>query len=484
MNVLFAVSEIAPWVKTGGLGDVGAALPLALHRSGIDVRVLAPFYPALRAAYADAPVIARPAGLGGRFPDGILRQATTPEGVPLLLLDHPAYFDRPGNPYLARDGKDWPDNDMRFGLLSRVAAWLGSTDCTLDWHCDIVHCNDWQTGLAPAYLRHADGAAAKSLITIHNLAFQGLFAPETMTALGLPAQTWSIAGVEFYGRLSFLKAGIQYADAITTVSPNYAREIQTDAFGMGMAGLLRARTENLYGILNGIDTTLWNPAADPAIAASYDLETLDAKVANKQALQRELGLPVREEVPLLAAVSRLTAQKGIDLLLQVAPALLEDAVQIAILGKGDEALEKSIVALAARYPDQIKVVIGFDEGLAHRIEAGADMFLMPSRFEPCGLNQMYSLRYGTLPVVTATGGLADTVIDCNATTLLDGSANGFVIGEASAAALTATVRRAIKTWRDRPLWRRLQTRGMASDLSWAKPAQRYAEIYADIMARL
>jgi starch synthase len=483
MKALFAVSELAPWVKTGGLGDVASSLPVALRRIGIDVRILVPFYPALRTAFAEAPVVARLDAPGGKLPAAVLRKALTADGVPLLLIDCASCYERPGTPYLDADGAPWPDNHVRFALLSRVAAWLGSAACTLDWHCDIVHCNDWQSGLAPAYLRFLPGASARSLITIHNLAFQGLFDPPALEDTGLPAHSWGIDGVEFYGRLSFLKAALRCADAITTVSPMYAKEIQTDQQGMGMAGLLRERADSLVGILNGIDADVWNPATDTAIAERYDSERLDLKRVNKAALQQELGLPMREDIPLLGVVGRLTGQKGLDLLPQIGAALAGLPVQMAILGSGECALEGALVDLARQHPGSFATVIGFDEALAHRIEAGADIFLMPSRFEPCGLNQMYSLRYGTPPVVRATGGLADSVVDCNPETLFAGIANGFVFAEASGEALLAAIRRATATWGNQDIWRRLQRTGMSTDFSWTKPAQRYTDVYRAIIGR-
>ncbi len=470
MKVLFATSEIAPWVKTGGLGDVAAALPPALRRNGIDVRVLVPRYPALRQAFPDdkAPVVAKLGDFGAGFAASVLRQATAPDGTPLLLLDCPAYFDRSGNPYLGPEGRDWLDNHLRFGLLSRVAAWLGSDASDLPWQPQVVHCNDWQTGLAPAYLALLPGARARSLLTIHNLAFQGLFGAQTLAELGLPATAWSMHGVEYYGYLSFLKAGLHYADAITTVSPSYAAEIQTDAEGMGMAGLLRDRADRLSGILNGIDTVAWNPVRDPHLPHAYDADHLPEKRKNKAALQAEVGLKVRDDVPLLGVVSRLTHQKGLDLLPAVAPQIAALPAQLVVLGSGEKALEAEFRELAELHPGQFAVRIGFDEGLAHRIEAGADVFLMPSRFEPCGLNQMYSLRYGTPPVVRATGGLADTVID---------GVNGFVFKDATAEALLAAIERAAAAWRNKKVWRAIQADGMRRDVGWAEPALEYAALY-------
>ncbi|MDP2824449.1 MAG: glycogen synthase GlgA [Sulfuritalea sp.] len=473
MKILFATSELAPWVKTGGLGDVSGALPAALRALGHDVRVLIPAYPALSKSFSDAGEIARPQRLGGLLPTPALKQALAPDGTPLLLLDYPHYFDRPGNPYLGPEGRDWLDNHLRFGLLSRVAAWLGSESSTLAWQPDIVHCHDWQTGLAAAYLHYLPGRRAKSLFTLHNLAFQGLFDHASLFELGLPDAAWSIDGIEYYGYLSFLKAGLQHADAITTVSPSYAREIQTDEEGMGMAGLLRHRAGQLSGILNGIDTRAWNPATDPHLTKNYGVRRLEHKAANKSALQAELGLEQRSDLPLLAVVSRLTEQKGLDLLLEAAPQMLQLPAQFIVLGTGTSALEHAWAALARKHRNQCAAAIGFDEGLAHRIEAGADIFLMPSRFEPCGLNQMYSLRYGTPPVVRATGGLADTVIDAAD----EKHGNGFVFGPATAEALLQALQRAATAWRDPVSWRRLQKHGMARNSSWAEAARQYAELY-------
>jgi starch synthase len=478
VKILFATSEITPWIKTGGLGDVAGALPAALRELGVDVRVLVPAYPALLKDFPDATEIARPHWLGGLLPTPGLKQALAPDGTPLLLLDYHHYFDRPGNPYLGPEGRDWLDNHLRFGLLSRIAAWIGSEASTLDWQPDIIHCHDWQTGLAPAYLNYLQGRQAKSLFTLHNLAFQGLFDHASLFELGLPDAAWHMDGVEYYGYLSFLKAGLQHADAITTVSPSYAREIQTDAEGMGMAGLLRHRGASLSGILNGIDTKAWNPADDPCLTHGYSARRLDGKAANKAALQAQLGLEQRADLPLLAVVSRLTEQKGLDLLLEVAPQVLKLPAQLVILGSGAHALEHGFTALAHRHKAQCAVTIGFDEALAHRIEAGADIFVMPSRFEPCGLNQMYSLRYGTPPVVRATGGLADTVIDATD----EKHGNGFVFGPATADALLQALLRATTTWRDPERWRRLQKRGMARDSSWEESARHYVALYQRLSA--
>ena len=472
MKILFVTPEIAPWVKTGGLGDVSGALPGALRAVGLDVRVLVPRYPALAAAFPGAREIARLSGmggLGGYFPEATLLEASPPDGPPLWLLDCPSWFDRPGNPYLGPDGRDWSDNDLRFGLLSRVAAWLGSEANTLPWQADVVHCNDWQTALAPVYLHYLPGGRAKSVLTVHNLSFQGFFDRESLRGLGLPDAAWNWQGVEHYGRLCFLKAGLQFSDWITTVSPTYAREIQTDEEGMGLAGLLRYRGGRLSGVINGIDTVVWNPAGDSHLAKPYDARHLTAKKRNKGALQEELGLARRDDIPLLACVTRLTEQKGVDLILAAAQTIADLPAQFAVLGSGAASLEAAFRQLAERHAGHFAARIGFDEGLAHRIEAGADVFLMPSRFEPCGLNQMYSLRYGTPPVVRATGGLADTVAD---------GVNGFVFAEPTADALMDAIRRAVDAWRDKPRWQAMQQDGMGRDFSWDGPARQYADIYA------
>ena len=483
MKLLFATSEIAPWVKTGGLGDVAGALPSALAQAGCDVRVLVPAYPALLAALAERRELARVELPGGVLPAATLWEALPPDAPPLWLLESAGLFNRHGNPYLGADGHDWPDNVLRFGLLSRVAALLASADSPVDWRPDVLHCNDWQTGLAPAFLRYLHaGRAAASLLTVHNLSFHGLFDPWWVHGLGLPGHAYSLDGVEFHGRLSFLKAGLQCADRITTVSPTYAAEILSPQYGCGLEGLLQYRADRLTGILNGIDLRAWDPSSDPALTQRYDAQRLESKASNKRSLQRRLGLSQTRRGPLLGVVSRLTEQKGLDLFLAVADALLEQGAQIALLGSGDRAMEQGFRDLSARHPRRCACVIGFDETLAHRIEAGADIFVMPSRFEPCGLNQMYSLRYGTPPVVRRTGGLADTVVDADAAALADGRANGFVFDEPSAAALLAAIERALGLYAQPQAWQRLQRTGMAAEFGWEGVAARYVGLYGAAIA--
>lgn len=479
LAILFATSEMAPWVKTGGLGDVAAALPAALRRAGHDIRVLLPAYPALKQAFPTAAAVAEIPALAPGLP--ACRLLAAQDGaLPLLLLDCPALFDRPGNPYLDANGADWTDNAIRFGLLSRVAALLGQAASPLDWQADVVHCNDWQTALTPAWLHYEGGAA--SVVTVHNIAFQGCFGRDMLGALGLPEHAWRFDHVEYHGQLSFLKAGLQLASQLSTVSPTYAREIQDEHFGYGLAPLLRHRAGDLRGILNGVDTGIWNPATDPALAAGYAANRLAAKRANKTALQAEMGLEIASDRPLFGVISRLTHQKGLDLLLTVGEGLPQLPAQLVILGSGDKAMETGFRELAARFPGQIAVKIGFDEALAHRIEAGADCFVMPSRFEPCGLNQMYSLRYGTPPIVRATGGLADTVVDVGSDTLDNKTANGFVLDGDTPHALWVALERASQAWHDKRLWQRIQQNGMRRDFSWQQAAADYVALYRDALA--
>ncbi len=481
IRVLFVTSECAPLAKTGGLADVSAALPAALRRMSVDIRTLLPGYRSVLAELSGAEEIALlPAT--PHFPAARVLQGVGPGGVPLLVADCPPLYDRAGGPYRDAAGEEWPDNPRRFGLLSRIAAELTLEHSPLDWRAQVVHCNDWQSGLAPAYLRFDREARARSVITIHNLAFQGVFEAHWVAQLGLPAESLSVASLEYYGKLSFLEVAIRYADAITTVSPTYAVEIQRKPLGMGLQGLLAERRDALAGILNGIDTSVWNPQCDTMIAQPYDAHSLEDKRANKRALQARLGLAADPEIPLLAMVSRLTYQKGIDLVLEAGEALLDMPAQLAVLGAGERQYEQRLMQLAAGRPGRICVTIGFDEALAHLIEAGADIFLMPSRYEPCGMNQMYSQRYGTVPVVRATGGLVDSVVDCNAATLTAGTASGFAFEEPTAEALLGAVARAVDACHSPNTWKALQTAGMTRDFSWNASARRYLEIYSRLAA--
>ncbi|HEU0186806.1 MAG TPA: glycogen synthase GlgA, partial [Gallionellaceae bacterium] len=446
----------------------------------VDVRILLPGYtPALKASPA-LKTAATVAGLPGE-PDVNLLQGVLPDGVPFWMIDCPEMYQRGGGIYQDEHGEDWPDNALRFGLLSKVAALLGSAATPLSWKPDVVHCNDWQSALTPAYLHYAKGAAP-CVMTVHNLAFQGVFPSEVLPDLGLPWDCFQPDGVEFYGKLSFLKAGLYYARHITTVSPSYAEEIQHDELGFGLQGLLESRRDSLSGILNGIDTVEWNPSADKYITAPYDAQNLAGKAANKRALQQHMGLLPDTDIPLLGLVSRFTHQKGLDVVLDIAPQLLAMPVQLVFLGSGDAEMQRRVLELAHHHPGQVGAYVGFDEGLSHQIEAGADIFLMPSRFEPCGLNQMYSQRYGTPPLVHATGGLKDSVVDCTPATLARGEASGFVFAEMSAQALSHAVQRAVAAFRDKATWLAVQRNGMARDFGWQNSASAYLKIYSGLLA--
>jgi starch synthase len=480
-RVLFLTPELHPLIKTGGLGDVSAALPQALRELDVDVRVLIPGYPSVLAGLANKQKIAEFAA-SPPFPAATLLSANSPGSVPVFIVECPALYQRDGGPYVDADGRDWTDNALRFGLLSKIGAVLASDATPLSWLPEIVHCNDWQSGLVPAYLHFHSGKKAASLMTIHNLAFQGVYPPDTGTQLGLPEESFGINGVEYFGDISFLKAGLYYSDHITTVSPTYAREMQTATLGFGMEGLLASRRANISGIVNGIDTAEWNPATDRALVRNYTAASLSVKAANKMPLQRRLGLTVAPHIPLFAAVSRFSYQKGYDLLLQIATGLTEIPAQLIVLGSGDHALEQELTSMARRHSGKIAVRVGFDEKLAHLIEAGADCFLMPSRFEPCGLNQMYSQRYGTPPLVHATGGLLDTVVDCTPATLADGSASGFLFPDMTASSFLDAILRATSAYHNKPVWRSLMRNGMMKDFSWRASAARYRNVYLSLLS--
>ena len=477
IDVLAVASEIYPLIKTGGLADVVGALPAALAALDIRVRTLIPGYPAVTAALKTPAVLhAWPALFGG--PARLL--AGVAHGLDLLVLEAPHLFDRPGNPYTGPDGRDWPDNAARFAALSQAAAELGGGSVG-GYSPHIVHAHDWQAGLTHTYL-HFTGNRPPTVMTVHNLAFQGLFPAQSFPALGIPASAFAYDGLEYHGEVSYLKAGLQYADAITTVSPTYAMEICTPEHGMGLDGLLRFRADDLHGILNGIDTDIWNPQSDPDIAARYDNRRLDQRRFNKADLQVRFGLEADPAAPLFAVVSRLTSQKGLDLLLEALPTLLAGNAQLAVLGTGDAAIETGLRATAARAPGKVGCVIGYDEALAHRLQAGADALLVPSRFEPCGLTQLCALRYGTIPVVARVGGLADTVIDASPMALNAGVATGVQFAPVTAEMLRAAIQRTILLYRHPATWRRLQRNAMAADVSWHHPARQYARLFHDLIA--
>jgi starch synthase len=477
IRALSVVSEVFPLIKTGGLADVAGALPAALAPEGVELRTLVPGYPAVLAALTDAePVLTRDL-FGG--PARVL--AGTAGGLAVFAIDAPHLYNRPGNPYSAPYGGDWPDNPLRFAGLARIGADIGQ-GAVPGFVPDIVHAHDWQAGLAPAYLHYeAAGRRPGTVMTIHNLAFQGQIPASLLGTLGLPPYAYAIDGVEYYGAIGMLKAGLQLADRITTVSPTYAAEIRTTQGGMGMGGLLAARADVLSGIANGIDTTVWNPAADPLIAAPFDVRRLTRRPQNKAALAQRLGLDCGPNRLLFGVVSRLSEQKGIDLVLAALPALLSADACLAVLGAGDPALQAGLAGAVAAHPGRVGVASGYDEGLAHLIQAGCDALLVPSRFEPCGLTQLCAMHYGCLPVVTRVGGLADTVIDANEAALSAGVATGFQMTEPDAASLDRVIARVATTWRDRPSWGRMQRAAMAGEVGWARSAARYAALYRQVL---
>lgn len=474
LRMLFASSEVHGLAKTGGLADVSSALPAALRRQGVDVTVVMPAY---RTAVARAGALRRVGAVvvqGQEF--GVLSGCVPGTGTPLLMLDAPSLFDRDGGPYEGAGGAAFADNGRRFGLFSEAVAVLAAGRLPALAGYRLLHLNDWQTALAAAHLRRLR-PGMPSVFTLHNLAYQGMFDRAEFDALGLDPHWWHPDGVEALGCLSMIKGGINFADAITTVSPTYAREILTAQFGEGLESVIRRRADRLVGIVNGIDTEEWNPATDPLLAQRYGPQDAPiAKSANKRALQCELGLPV-QDLPLLAFVGRMAHQKGADIVLAAAGALASVPVQVVVLATGDPWLEKGFNAWAKACPGQVGVRLVHDEALAHRIMAGADMLLMPSRFEPCGLTQMYAHRYGTVPVVRRVGGLADTVTDA-----LCSDGTGFTFDEDGVDGLLGAVHRALEYRRDAGRWRALQARGMALDHGWPRPAQRYARLYERLCA--
>jgi starch synthase len=488
MRVLHVGAEWFPLLKTGGLADVVAALPAAQRDAGLDVRLLLPGVPPLREALQRGVEVARLGPAFGAARVSLLRGSLPGTDLPAYLIDAPWLYARPGgNPYLGPDGREWPDNHARFALLGWMAAQIGAGGLDPAWSPRIVHAHDWHAALAPAYLA-AHGAAGtvaapvRSVLTVHNLAFQGRFPLDRFAELALPAWMAGPAGVEFHGELRFLKGGLVHADRITTVSPTYAREILTPAEGHQLDDVLRHRAAALVGIVNGIDDAVWDPATDAALAARYDRTAPEGKAACKRALQAELGLAQRADAPLLGVVSRLTPQKGLDLLLSALHVWLGAGGQVAMLGSGDVALEHAWRAAAEAAPDAIGVRFGYDEGFAHRVVAGADAIAVPSRFEPCGLTQLYGLRYGTLPVVHRVGGLADTVVDADESALREDRATGFAFDGATPDALARALRRALETWHRPTAWRQTMRRAMAQDTSWRAPAARYAALYDAMVA--
>ena len=485
MRILFTASEVSPFAKTGGLADVAGSLPAALARSGHEVKVVMPRYSAVNekrwGLQSRGDLTVRLAGKEYPFTLWAAPLPETPARLPdgqveVLFLSHEGLFGRPE--LYQEKGKDYPDNLERFAAFSRAVLEIPKR---LDWSPDVLHGNDWQTGLIFVYRRvlyPADPLYRRTgtLFTIHNLGYPGLFPGSEFPRLGLPSKYFSPDALEFYGKLNLLKAGLVFAGVLNTVSPTYSREIQTHEFGQGLEGVLQTRRSDLFGIINGVDYRQWDPAHDPSIAQGYEARTLKGKRVCKEALQTECRLPVKD-VPLIGMITRLTAQKGTDLVIEVLDELMRLNLQLVILGTGDPDIQLKLKQAMQRHPEKLSVHLAFNESLSHRIEAGSDLFLMPSRYEPCGLNQLYSLRYGTIPMVRKTGGLADTVVDATPSNVEEGKATGFVFERASSHEMLTTVQLALKLFREKDLWYRMMRTGMAADFSWDRSAQEYEKLY-------
>jgi len=490
LKILFAASEAFPFIKTGGLADVLHGLPQALSQLGNDVKLVLPAYRDVLASvdslkelgYWNLP------GAGVTHRVRVLQAQHKDLDDFLYLIDVPALFDRSGNPYVTADGFNWPDNAERFTVFSRAVAEMAKGIPGINWQPDVVHCNDWQTGLVPALISMSY-PRPKTIFTIHNLAYHGSFSYHEYISLVLPPEWWSPGCIEFYGGFSMLKAGLMFADQVTTVSPTYAREICTTEYGFRFEGVLQHLGDKLTGIINGIDLDVWNPETDEHLSQNYGLTQTDVKSARsspawlkaKAAIKRELLNRVKlknTKAPLLGFIGRLVEQKGVDLISRILPELFATSdASVIILGSGDKLYQAELLALADKYPTRLHVHIGYSEELAHQIEAGCDLFLMPSRFEPCGLNQMYSLRYGTPPLVNFTGGLADTVTNTTASTLKNKTANGFVFYQVNAAALLSTVNDALKIYQQPKLWQQVCETAMQQKLGWESSAKKYQELY-------
>ncbi len=482
MRLLQVAAEVFPLVKTGGLADVMGALPQALRERGHEVRLLLPGLPAIADAVLHQKLVCR---IGAVFGAGRvdLRVGQMPYSrLPVYVIDAPYLYRRPGSPYQDSAGREWPDNAQRFALLGWVAAHLAAGELDPDWAPAVLHAHDWHAAMACAYVAANPAIEARSVFTVHNLAFQGLFPAGDFHLLGLPSRLMHAHGLEFHHQLSFMKAGLKFADRVTTVSPTYAREIATPEHGAGLHGVIQGRQATVSGILNGVDGEVWNPATDPALPHRYSADDLSGKARCKQVLQQRVGLAERPEALLIAVVSRLSAQKGLDLLIDALPPLLSRGAQLVLLGSGEPALEAAFREAAAAHPSQVSVQIGYDETRAHQLIAAADVVLVPSRFEPCGLTQLYGLRYGSLPVVRRVGGLADTVVDADEAAIADDTATGLVFDHASPTALDEALRRAQALFADPPRWRQLMRRAMAQAFSWAAAARHYEALYEGLCA--
>lgn len=473
-KVLYISSEAFPLIKTGGLADVAGSLPIALTALSQDVRILLPAYPDVLRQVKKTRQLASHTYYNLEV--SLLETQLPGSEVTVWLVQCLSAFDRPGGPYLNSSGQPWPDNALRFAIFCKVAVDIALNNLNLSWQPDIVHGNDWQAGLVPALL-HSHKQRPATVFTVHNLAYQGLFDYQTFLDLELPAKLWHQEGLEFYGQMSFIKGGLAFADRINTVSPTYASEILLPEYGYKLDGLLRHRQDRLSGILNGIDHVIWDPATDPHLKTCYDQASIDKKTENKTALQKHLGLPVDAGIPLIGMVSRMVEQKGFDIILKGMAEILALPVQLVILGTGEMHYEMKLAEWAHKHPEQLKVIIGYNEPFSHQVEAGSDLFLMPSAFEPCGLNQLYSLRYGTLPIVRNVGGLADTVVDASEKNIQNATANGFVVKTQTATDLLATIKHALTLYAQNKIWHQLQLTAMSGDFSWRSSARHYIDLY-------
>ncbi|WEX73832.1 glycogen synthase GlgA [Sinorhizobium numidicum] len=477
MNILSVAAEIYPLVKTGGLADVTGSLPKALKSYGIQTHSIVPGYPGVMEALGETSPIARYDSLFGEPATIVAGQAA---GLDLFVLDAPGFFNRPGGPYTDGHGHDFPDNWKRFAAFAFAASQIAH-GLIPNWRPDIIHAHDWHSALSLVYLKFSSRPAIPRILTVHNLAFQGQFAAHHFSELGLPDEAYSIDGVEYYGDIGYLKGGLQAADVITVVSPTYAREIMTPAFGMGLEGLMNARHDDIVGIVNGIDMEVWDPSTDPHIDHHYSARTPMRRLLNRCALLDLVGLP-NTSGPVFASVNRLTWQKGMDLLAGTADEIVAGGGKLIVLGQGEPDIEHAFMEVARRFPQSVAVKIGYDEPLAHRIHAGADAMLVPSRFEPCGLTQLYALRYGCVPIVARTGGLSETIIDANEAALHAHAATGIQFSPGDASGLRHALRRAFKLFRRHRVWERLRRQGMKTDCSWHRSAATYAELYEEVLA--
>lgn len=483
MRVLHVCSELFPLLKTGGLADVSGALPVALSEFGVDSRVLVPGFPAFMDGIVNKELLLELPPKFGATSVNIYTGNVKDTDVFLYVIDAPGLFDRPGNPYVDINQHSYPDNYRRFAILGYIAMQLAS-GLDASWKPQVVHGHDWHAGLAPAYLKAAEIAMglplAGTVFTVHNLAYQGLFPAHIFHELGLPNQFYEMNGLEFHGKVSFLKSGLFFSDKLTTVSPTYANEIQGDEQGCGLNGLIGSRKYDLRGILNGVDPNVWSPAKDQLIPANYSVKSMTGKLKCKTALQEHYGLKIQNDAPLFVVVSRLTEQKGLNLVLEGLEQIISLGGQLAILGSGDRNIEEAFQAAAKNNPENISVQLGYDESQAHRIIAGGDVILVPSRFEPCGLTQLYGLNYGTLPLVRSVGGLADTVTDCTLENIADETATGFVFGAFNVTEYNRAVRRAFALYKRKTDWKQIQKRGMQQHFGWENAAKQYLTLYQQV----